>query len=48
MSGVLNLRRAIDCYQAALRVYTEADFPEEWRETRDNLSRVQGLQEAKG
>ena len=29
---------------AALRVRTEADFPDEWRETRENLRRVQGLQ----
>jgi hypothetical protein len=27
-----------------LRGRTEADFPDEWRETRENLRRVQGLQ----
>jgi hypothetical protein len=32
-----NLARAIDCYKAALRVYTEADFPENWAMTQNNL-----------
>ena len=32
-----NLARAIDCYKAALRVYTEADFPEGWAATHNNL-----------
>ena len=32
-----NLRRAIECYEAALRVYTEQDFPREHETTSDNL-----------
>ncbi len=32
-----NLRRAIDCFEAALRVYTESDFPADWAMTQDNL-----------
>ena len=32
-----NLRRAIACYEAALRVYTEADFPSDWATTQNNL-----------
>ena len=32
-----NLRRAIDCYEAALRVYTESDFPSDWATTQNNL-----------
>ena len=32
-----NLRRAIACYEAALRVYTEADFPSDWAVTQNNL-----------
>jgi tetratricopeptide (TPR) repeat protein len=32
-----NLRRAIACYEAALRVRTEADFPEDWAATQNNL-----------
>ena len=32
-----NLRRAIDCYQAALRVRTEADSPADWAMTQFNL-----------
>ena len=28
-----NLRQAINCYQAALRVYTEAHFPRDWART---------------
>jgi tetratricopeptide (TPR) repeat protein len=31
-----NLRRAIACYEAALRVYTEADFPQDWANTEYN------------
>jgi len=33
----LNLRRAIACYEAALRVHTEADFPSDWAGTQGNL-----------
>ena len=33
----LNLRRAIACYEAALRVYTKADFPSDWAGTQGNL-----------
>ena len=33
----LNLRRAIACYEAALRVYTEADFPSDLAGTQGNL-----------
>jgi len=32
-----NLRRAIDCYDAALRVSTEEDFPQDWAMTQNNL-----------
>ena len=32
-----NLARAIDCYKAALRVRTEANFPENWAGTQNNL-----------
>lgn len=32
-----NLRRAIACYESALRVYTEADFPSAWAMTQNNL-----------
>jgi hypothetical protein len=29
-----NLRQAIACFEAALRVYSEADFPQEWQRRR--------------
>ena len=32
-----NLHRAIACYESALRVYTEADFPSDWAMTQFNL-----------
>ena len=32
-----NLRSAIRCYEAALRVYTERDFPQNWAMTQNNL-----------
>ena len=32
-----NLARAIECYQAALRVRTEQDFPADWATTQNNL-----------
>jgi tetratricopeptide (TPR) repeat protein len=32
-----NLARAITCYEAALPVYTEADFPREWAGVQNNL-----------
>ncbi|MFP4502821.1 MAG: hypothetical protein ACLFTT_17650, partial [Candidatus Hydrogenedentota bacterium] len=32
-----NLEQAIACYKAALRVYTETDFPQEWAMTQNNL-----------
>jgi predicted ATPase/class 3 adenylate cyclase len=32
-----NLRHAITCYEAALRVQTEHDFPQDWATTQDNL-----------
>ncbi len=32
-----NLNKAIECYQAALRVYTESDSPAEWAATQNNL-----------
>ena len=32
-----NLRRAIGCYEAALRVQTESDFPSAWAMTQNNL-----------
>lgn len=38
-----NLRRAIDCYNAALRVRTEAAFPEEHELTVAKLRRAQQL-----
>jgi tetratricopeptide (TPR) repeat protein len=33
-----NLKRAIVCYTAALRVYSEQDFPVEWAGTQNNLA----------
>ncbi len=33
----LNLRRAIACCEAALRVRTEQDFPQDWATTQNNL-----------
>ncbi len=36
-SRTLNLRRAIACFEAALRVYLERDFPENWAATQNNL-----------
>lgn len=35
-----NLAKAISCYEAALRVYTEADFPQNCREVVDNLAQA--------
>jgi tetratricopeptide (TPR) repeat protein len=32
-----NLRRAIACYESALRVYTEPDLPQDWAMTQNNL-----------
>jgi tetratricopeptide (TPR) repeat protein len=32
-----NLERAIACFEAALRVRTERDFPHEWAMTQNNL-----------
>ncbi|NLX96728.1 MAG: ATP-binding protein [Rhodopirellula sp.] len=32
-----NLLRAIDCYQAALRIFTQAEFPENWACTQNSL-----------
>ena len=32
-----NLQRAIECFEAALRVYTERDFPVQWAATQNNL-----------
>jgi len=32
-----NLAHAIACYEAALRVRTEADFPQQWATTQNNL-----------
>jgi len=32
-----NLRRAIECYEAALRVRTERDYPQEHAQTTANL-----------
>jgi tetratricopeptide (TPR) repeat protein len=32
-----NLRRAIACYENALRVYTETEFPYDWAMTQHNL-----------
>ena len=32
-----NLQKAIDAFQAALRVTTEKDFPADWAETQKNL-----------
>ena len=31
------MNNAIDCYQGALRVYSERDFPVEWAMTQENL-----------
>ncbi len=38
----LNLRRAIACHEAALRVYTEADFPSAWATMQNNLGNAYG------
>ncbi len=35
-----NLQQAIACYEAALRVYTEADFPQDWAMTQNNLGKA--------
>jgi tetratricopeptide (TPR) repeat protein len=32
-----NLKKAIECFKATLRVYTEDGFPVYWAETRNNL-----------
>jgi hypothetical protein len=32
-----NLKRAIQCYEAALRVRTEREFPQDWATTQNNL-----------
>jgi tetratricopeptide (TPR) repeat protein len=32
-----SLRRAMECYKAALRIRTEGDFPREWAVTQNNL-----------
>jgi hypothetical protein len=32
-----SLRQAVACFQAALRVYTETDFPQEWAMTQFKL-----------
>jgi|GEM_PF-1757613 len=37
-----NLAKAIDCYQAALRVWTERDFPAEWALTQTNVGVAYG------
>jgi tetratricopeptide (TPR) repeat protein len=36
-SRVHSLHRAIDCYQAALLIYTEQEFPQDWAMTQNNL-----------
>ncbi len=33
-----NLRRAIECYEKALRVYTEEHFPQDWAMTQGNMA----------
>jgi hypothetical protein len=35
-----NLQKAVDAYQAALRVRTEKDFPADWAMTNCNLGRA--------
>jgi predicted ATPase len=37
---VENLKRAIACHEAALRVRTERDFPQDWATTQNNLGNV--------
>jgi predicted ATPase len=37
-----NLRRAIECYEAALSVYTEREFPRDWASTQNNLGTAYG------
>jgi class 3 adenylate cyclase/predicted ATPase len=37
-----NLKKAIGCYEAALRVYTERDFPRDWAATLNNLGTAYG------
>jgi hypothetical protein len=36
-----NLRRAIEYYEAALRVYNEHEFPQDWAMTQGNLQKAQ-------
>jgi predicted ATPase/class 3 adenylate cyclase len=37
-----NLQRAIACYEAALRVWTEREFPDDWALTQNNLGIAYG------
>jgi predicted ATPase/class 3 adenylate cyclase len=37
-----NLTKAMRCYEAALRVFTERDFPRDWAMTQNNLGNVYG------
>ena len=37
-----NLKRAIACYKASLRMYTERDFPLDWAMTKNNLGSAYG------
>jgi len=39
-SRSLNIGRAIACYEAALRVYTEKEFPQNWAVIQNNLGNV--------
>ena len=37
-----NIQRAIECYEAALRVRTEQAFPQDWAMTQNNLANAYG------
>ena len=43
-SGSILLKRAVDAYRAALRVYTEGDMPADWALTQNNLGNVLRVQ----
>jgi hypothetical protein len=40
VTATRNLRRTITYYEAALRIYTERDFPQDWATTQNNLRTV--------
>jgi len=36
-----NLQNAIDCYETALRIYIETEFPQEWAIVQENFKNAQ-------